>query len=60
MTSGEQHEWHPAYHRTRFRVAPDEAWLAEDFTIITAYATTGEKWSRKRERAHGGLHADLR
>lgn len=50
MTSDESHEWHPAYHSTRFRVASGEPWLAEDFTIITAYATTGEQWSRERER----------
>lgn len=36
---------HPAYFRTRFRVeAPPPAW-PERFVILSAYATTGERWS---------------
>lgn len=36
---------HPSYFETRFRVdALPDAW-PESFAIVTAYATTGERWS---------------
>lgn len=41
--------WHPAYFTTRFRVERAEPWLASDFAIITACATTGEVWTAQRE-----------
>ncbi len=53
---------HPAYFNTRFRLAGDEApdW-PEEFVIISAYATTGERWSPdENAAADDALHGELR
>lgn len=38
---------HPAYFETRFRIEHPLDW-PEEFVIISAYATTGERWSDER------------
>lgn len=52
-----------AYFRTRFRIrcaVTDELWLPE-FGMISAYATTGERWSDERNQAADQkLEAELR
>jgi hypothetical protein len=52
---------HPEYFHTRFRVdAPIERW-PDRFAIVSAFATTGEAWSRERnELADKALEAELR
>lgn len=51
---------HPAYFETRFRVdAAPSAWPAE-FVILSAHATTGERWPDvENERAHAALLREL-
>ena len=51
---------HPVYFETRFRCeAPPSAWPAH-FAIVSAYATTGERWDAAREAtADAALHAAL-
>ena len=51
----------PAYFKTHFRdAAPNLNWPAT-FAIITAYATTGETWSlKKNQAADRALETELR
>ena len=51
---------HSAYFETRFRVeTPPRAWPFE-FVILSAHATTGERWSdRRNARAHRALLDEL-
>lgn len=44
-------ELHPAYFETRFRVDQLPVAWPPQFAIISAYATTGQTWTRKRNRA---------
>lgn len=41
------HQFHPAYFETHFRGVDIDSTI-RDFAIITAYATTGEEWTDKR------------
>lgn len=51
---------HPAYFETHFRPAYQIVSWPEEFVIISAYATTGEEWSRERnEQADEGLRDEL-
>jgi len=59
---------HPAYFETRFRHAGDHVIWPQSFSIITAYATTGEQWTdeenqtadmklrRELEESHPWIH----
>ena len=50
----------PAYFETRFLVEEPVAHWPDEFAIITAYATTGETWTREEnEAADHRLHAAL-
>lgn len=52
---------HPAYFNTRFHLAEEEApdWPGE-FVILSAYATTGERWSPdENDAASEALHEAL-
>jgi hypothetical protein len=52
---------HEAYRETHFRLAEHADEWPREFAIITAYATTGEKWSdAENEAADRALHAELR
>lgn len=42
---------HPAYFETRFRHASDNVVWPQSFSIITAYATTGEHWTDEKNQA---------
>ena len=46
---------HPAYFEVRFRHAGDDIVWPLSFSIITAYAMTGEHWSEEKNRS-----ADMR
>jgi len=49
-----------AYRETHFRLAEHADEWPLEFAIITAYATTGEKWSdAENEAADRALHAEL-
>lgn len=49
-----------AYRETHFRLAEHADEWPREFAIITAYATTGEKWSdAENEAADRALHAEL-
>jgi hypothetical protein len=41
----------PAYFEVRFLVEPPPDWWPDEFVIITAYATTGETWTRDQNDA---------
>ena len=52
---------HPAYFGTRLRWEGEEVpeW-PEEFVVISAYATTGERWSdEENEAAHAALYDEL-
>lgn len=52
---------HPAYFNTRFHLAEEKTpdW-AEEFVIISAYATTGERWTaEENDAADEALHDAL-
>ena len=34
----------PEYFKTRFRTTDNQVHFPEEFVIVTAYPTTGEKW----------------
>jgi hypothetical protein len=42
---------HPAYFNVRFRGPWADRIHPEEFTIVTAYATTGETWPEEQNRA---------
>lgn len=42
---------HPAYFETRFRCAGNPVVWPQSFSIVTAYATTGEHWPDEKNRA---------
>ena len=46
---------HPAYFEVRFRCTDDDIVWPPSFSNITAYATTGERWSEQKNRS-----ADMR
>lgn len=52
---------HPEYFETRFRVAsPPPEWPSE-LAIVSAFATTGERWTEEENaRAHHELERELR
>ena len=51
----------PAYHDTHFKDYPLATIWPENFAIITAYQTTGEKWSAERNTtANNELEQKLR
>lgn len=56
-----QADHHPAYFQVRFRSPSLPAAWPADFAIITAWATTGERWSpAENEAADERLQATLR
>ena len=48
-----QTEWtpHPGYLETRFRVCQPLSYWPSEFAIISAHATTGERWSERENEA---------
>jgi hypothetical protein len=52
----EQTDFYPAYFTTRFRVSPPVPVWPGQFVIVTAYATTGERWTDEQNaRANAQL-----
>lgn len=51
---------HPAYFATHFRTEAELKFFPQEFAIITAYATTGERWTDEENRAaDDALRAEL-
>ncbi len=52
---------HPAYFETRYRQDAPNSYWPENFSIITAYATTGEIWTEEQNlSADRALETELR